>query len=337
MKAIVLRTPGAGPSAWQLAERPDLVPGPNQILVRVRAASLNYRDLSVATGFFGPTKPELIPASDAAGEVVALGAGVTAWRPGDRVMSAFFPRWRDGAMRAEDPQTALGVADRDGVLAQYAVLDAGGAAAIPAGMSFERAATLPCAALTAWHALATGPRVPPGGSVLVQGTGGVSLFAAQLARAQGLRVIATTSSAAKAARLRELGVSDVVNYREQPEWDAEVVRRTGGAGVDHVIEVGGGGTLPRSLAAVAHGGTVSVIGLLTGMPPIDPLPILLRAIHVRGVLVGSVAMLEALVRAVTALEIAPVIDDVVPLERAGDALARLARGEHFGKLVVRVE
>jgi len=235
-------------------------------------------------------------------------------------------------------RSPVGAVSNDGVLAQLVVLSASGVVRIPDYLSYEEASTLPCAGVTAWCALIETPvRPKPGATVLVLGTGGVSVVAAQLALAEGLRVIATTSSHDKAARLRELGVSEVINYREQSEWHEEVLRRTGGEGVDHVIEVGGAGTLPRSLQAVRFGGTVSLIGLLTGVgAQIDPMPILFRASRVEGILVGSVHAFETMNRGLQARELRPVIDEVFPLERAPQALATMKAARHFGKIVIRI-
>jgi NADPH:quinone reductase-like Zn-dependent oxidoreductase len=339
MKAVVIREPGKGVDGWKLVDRPKPKPGPGQVLVRVRAASLNYRDLMAAYDRYGSPQSGVIALSDGAGEIVELGAGVNRWHIGDRVTAAYYPTWHSGSIRPEHDASMLGVFANDGVLAEYTVLSEAALAKIPSYLSFDEASTLPCAALTAWNALFETPvRVKPGGTLLVQGTGGVSLFAAQLARAEGLRVIATTSSEAKAARLEtELGVSDVINYREVPAWHARV-RELTGEGVDQVIEVGGTGTLAESLQATKYGGTVSLVGILTGVgAATDPLPVLFRAIRLEGVRVGSTSMYEAMNRALEVLRIRPVIDEVFPIERANDALAKLEAGKHFGKIVVRIE
>ena len=339
MQAVVIGSPGAGVDAWRTVERAQPEPGPGQVLVRMRAASLNYRDLMIAKGLYGgPVKEQLVVLADGAGEIAELGAGVTHRRVGERVTTAYYPTWQSGPYRSEHETASLGIGRNDGVLAQYVALPASGVVPMPASLSFEQAATLPCAAVTAWQALFEGASpITPGASVLVQGTGGVSLFAAQLAHASGARVIATSSSEAKLARLRAMGVHDLVHTGTRPEWHEEALRTTGGEGVDLVLDVGGAATLARSLQAVRVGGRVALLGLLGGMgQTIDPLPILFRSVAVEGLHVGSVSMLERLSRAIDRLGVEPVIDDVFELRDASRALAKLAAGTHFGKIVVRV-
>ncbi|MDB4933326.1 MAG: alcohol dehydrogenase, partial [Labilithrix sp.] len=242
-------------------------------------------------------------------------------------------------MRAEYFQHSGGTVSTEGMLAQYAVLPETALVRIPSHLSYEQASTLPCAAVTAWDLLMEPtPRWSPGATVVVLGTGGVSIFAAQLALAAGLRVIATSSSDAKIARLRELGVADVINYRTTPDWQKEVLRLTGGEGADHVVEVGGAGTMPRSFEAVKTGGVVSLIGFLTGANiEVNPLPVLLKSIRLEGLVVGSVPMFESLNRSLEALRLVPVIDEVFPLDRATEALAKMEAASHFGKIVIRVD
>ncbi len=339
MKSIVIGSPGQGVEAWKLEHREVPTPGPGQVLVRMRAASVNYRDLMIAKGFYGgPPKPGLVVLSDGAGEVAALGPDVEGRTVGERVASSYYPTWKAGPYHPELEASSLGIGHSDGVLAEYALLPAHGVVRIPDSLSFEAAATLPCAAVTAWQALFEGAsRLLPGSTVLVQGTGGVSLFAAQLARAAGHRVIATSSSDAKRARLRELGVEETINYRSHPEWSGEALRLTGSQGADLVVDVGGGATLGQSLAAVKNGGRIAVVGLLGGMgQSIDPLPVLFRTVTLEGLHVGSLSMFEHLLRGMERLSVNPVIDRSFELEESSRALAYVARGEHFGKVVVRI-
>jgi len=342
MKAIIIRneaTQGRGIDAWELGEKPDPVPGPGQILMRVRAASLNYRDLLMARGHYGgPLKPDFVPLSDGAGEVAALGGGVTRWKVGDKVCAAYYPTWLSGPMRPEYRDGGLGQTNVDGTLAEYVLVGENGVVRMPANLSFEEASTLPCAAVTAWTALfGEGLRTLPGQSLLVLGTGGVSMFALAFGRAVGMRIIATTSTKAKEAKLRELGVSDVINYRDTPAWQKEVRRITNGHGVDHVVEVGGGGTIAQSVEATSTGGTVSLVGLLTGVEQtFNPLSVLVDAIRLQGVVVGSVRAFEEMNRAIEMLSITPIVDSVFPLEKARAALAKLEAATHFGKIVVRI-
>ncbi|MCB9734956.1 MAG: NAD(P)-dependent alcohol dehydrogenase [Deltaproteobacteria bacterium] len=321
-----------------LVERPVPEPAAGQVVIRVRAVALNFRDLLIARGHYPlPVKPELVPGSDAAGEVVAVGPGVTRFSEGDRVMPAFFETWETGPMRMSDHGSARGGAI-DGVLAEYVAVDARALVRIPAHLSFEEAATLPCAGVTAWRALfESAPRHKTGDTVLCLGTGGVSVFAAQLALAAGLEVIMTSSSEKKLDRVRALGVRRTIDYRRDPDWERLVLDATGGDGVDHVVEVGGSGTIARSLAALKIGGTVSLIGALTGVDAnIDPIAILAKSARVQGVFVAPRSSLDALSRAMEARELRPVVDRVFAFEAANEALAALAEQKHVGKLVVRV-
>ncbi len=318
----------------QLAE-PKLAAG--QVLVRVRAASLNYRDLMVASGRYGPGVPlPLIPLSDGAGEIAAVGAGVTQWKIGDRVAGTFFQNWQAGPIQREAFDSALGGAI-NGMLAEFVALSADGVIAIPPHLSFEEAATLPCAALTAWHALVTDGKISAGQTVLVLGTGGVSIFALQFAKLHGARVIITSSSDAKLARARELGADEIINYRATPDWEKEVFRLTDKSGADHIVEVGGTDTFPRSLRAVAMGGTVSVIGGVSGFTSEVPLrDILGKSALIRGIFVGSHDMFAAMNRAITQHQLKPVIDRVFSFAEAPAAFAYLESGAHFGKVVITI-
>jgi NADPH:quinone reductase-like Zn-dependent oxidoreductase len=311
--------------------------GHGEIRVRVRAASLNYRDLLVAKGSYrGVLKPSLIPLSDGAGEVVEVGAGVSRFKPGDRVASAFFQDWQAGATSAERTARALGGGSIDGMLAEFVVLPEGGAIHVPSHLSFEQAATLPCAGVTAWNAIVETARVKAGETVLLLGTGGVSLFALRFAKLHGARVILTSSSNEKLARAKALGADEVINYRDTPDWDRAVGALTGGRGADLVVEVGGPGTLERSLRSVRVGGTVAMIGVLSGTGRIDPRPLISRSIRLQGIYVGSLDMFAAMNTAVAEAALAPVIDRVFPFEQARAAYAHLAGGSHFGKVVIAV-
>ena len=334
MKCYVIPSP-SGIDSLTLAERPDPTPGPRQILVRVRASSLNYRDLLTieAKSARAAPKPDLIPLSDGAGEVVAVGPGVTRFKAGDRVAGCFMQRWFGGPIRESAMGSAMGGAI-DGMLAELVVLEEEGAVLLPAHLSFEEGAALPCAAVTAWNALVEIGELKAGETVLVQGSGGVSILALQFARMFGARVIATSSSAAKAERLKQMGAEAVIDYRATPDWDVEVMKLTGNRGVDITVEVGGAGTLPRSFLATRLGGRIAVIGLLTGMATLDPMPILRRNLRVQGLYVGSTEMFEAMNRAIAANGLKPVIDRVFPFAEARDAYQHLKSQQHFGKIVI---
>ncbi|MCE9579239.1 MAG: NAD(P)-dependent alcohol dehydrogenase [Deltaproteobacteria bacterium] len=332
MKAFELR-PGHPDDALTLVTRPSPALGPADVRVRVRAVSLNYRDLAILRGAASRTAP-VVPLSDGAGEVVEVGAAVTRWRVGDRVTASFFPTWHHGELSEAAHAQALG-GSRDGMLAEEVVLPEAAWVRIPAHLSFEQAATLPCAGVTAYQALFEATHLTPGDTVLVQGSGGVSIFALQLARAAGARVVATSKSAAKAERLRALGASDVIDYRAVPAWGAAVRELTGG--VDVAVEVGGAGTFDQSVQALRFGGTMSLIGVLTGARgEVDLHAMFRKRLKVAGVYVGSVEMAEHFARILAHTSIEPIIDQVFEFADARAAYARLATGEHFGKLVVRV-
>jgi NADPH:quinone reductase-like Zn-dependent oxidoreductase len=321
----------------EIVERPDPVPGPGQALVRLRAASLNYRDLLMVEGKYNPKqKLPLIPCSDGAGEVVAVGEGVTRVRPGDRVCGVFAPRWIAGEPTRERLRATLG-GPLDGTLRELAVFDQEGLVKIPEHLTDEEAATLPCAAVTAWRCLVTAGGITAGDTVLLQGTGGVSIFALQLARLLGARVIITSSSDEKLARARELGAAEGINYRETPDWAAKVKELTGGTGVDLVVEVGGAGTLKQSLQSVRLGGTLSLIGNLAGNTAEIPLLlIIMQNVRLQGILVGSRDSFEAMNRAIALHQLHPVINRVFPLEEIRAAFEHMAAGGHFGKICVRI-
>jgi NADPH:quinone reductase-like Zn-dependent oxidoreductase len=325
-----------GIDSLTIVEREVPKPGPEQVLIRVHAVSLNYRDLAIALGRYPPgVKLPLIPMSDGAGEIVEAGAGVTRFQRGDRVAGIFMQNWMGGEVSPSYARSALG-GSVEGMLAEYVVLHQDGSVHIPPHLSYEEAATLPCAGVTAWNALASWG-MKPGISVLAMGTGGVSMFALQFAKLAGARVIVTSGSDDKLRRAAQLGAADLINYRTTPDWDQKVVEITGGMGVDHVIEVGGPGTLARSMNAVRLGGRISLIGVLTGpQQTVNPMPILGKQIQVQGIFVGSREMFEAMNRAITVHQLRPAIDRVFAFEEAREALRRLESAAHFGKIVVRV-
>ena len=332
MKAFAVQS-GFGLENLHHLDRPDPTPGPGQVLVRVRAASLNYRDLLIVKGQYNPRLafPRVL-GSDGAGEVVAVGDGVTNWKPGDRAIGCFFQNWADGPITDAAMKSSLG-SDRDGVLSELVAFEQNGLVPLPAGLSFEEAATLPCAALTAWNAL-TRAGCGPGKTVLLQGTGGVSIFALQFARALGATAIITSGHDEKLARAKTLGADAGTNYRTNPDWDKWARQQTGGAGVDIVVEVGGAGTLERSIKAVRTGGYIALIGVLTGAGSFNPMLVLMKAVTLQGVFVGSREMFAAMNATIAAKGIRPVIDRVVPFAEAGDAFRHLESGSHFGKVVV---
>jgi NADPH:quinone reductase-like Zn-dependent oxidoreductase len=327
---------GFGFENLRLTEAPELVPGPGQAIVRVRACSLNFRDLVTAKGGYGrAVKPPLTPLSDGAGEVTAVGEGVTRIKPGDRVCGIFMQRWISGGVDDDKFASALGGA-LDGMLAEEVCLSADGLVLIPEHLSWEEAATLPCAALTAWNALFRSGSLKPGETVVVQGTGGVSVFALQFAVMAGARVIATSSSDAKLDRVRLMGAVTGINYKSTPEWDKAVRELTGGVGADHIVEVGGAGTLPLSLKAVRRAGHIALIGVLSGPGEIDPRPILLKSIRVQGIYVGSREMFEEMNRAISLARLKPVVDRVFGFHEPVAALQYMESGAHFGKVCIRL-
>jgi NADPH:quinone reductase-like Zn-dependent oxidoreductase len=319
-------------------ERPDPVPLPTQILVRIQAASLNYRDLLIARGHYmrGAVTANTIPLSDGAGEVIAAGSAVTRFRIGERVAGTFFRNWIDGKP-PHAPLVALGAPPADGVLAEFALFDQQDAVAVPAHLSLASAATLPCAAVTAWRTLVDIGHVAPGETVLVLGTGGVSLFALQFARLAGARVLVTSSSDAKLARAKALGAAGCVNYRATPEWDREVLKLTDGRGVDHVLDVGGADTLARSIGSVAVGGRVGMIGVLTGVGAAgSPYGLLHKQASLHGVYVGSRAHFERMNAAISTHRLEPIVDREFGFDDALAAYRHLESGSHFGKVVIHL-
>lgn len=353
---VALRLNAFGLDQLTLEPAPLPALGPTGVHVRFHAASLNYRDLMVALGYYNPRMalPRIL-GSDAAGEVLAIGPAVTLFKPGDRVCSLFFQDWLDGDIQPLTGKSALGGAI-DGVFATERILPETGLIHAPAHLSFEEAATLPCAALTAWNALVEQGRLRAGQTVLVQGTGGVSLFALQIARMHGATVILTSSSDEKLDRAQRLGATGIpgelarwgahhaINYKSTPDWDKAAQEFTAKAltisiGVDHVVEVGGQGTIAKSLSAVRPSGHVHVIGVLSGAGPdagpgIDVRSVLTKSVHINGIYVGSRAMFQRMNAAISANHLKPVIDRVFSLSEARAAFEHMQNGSHFGKIVL---
>ena len=334
MRAYEIVTPD-GIDALSVADRDASEPGPGQICVAVRASSINYRDLATAKNPVprGISYPR-VPNSDAAGEITAVGPGVSQWKTGDAVASCFFQAWQDGPVTTTAMASALGGAI-DGVLAEQVILSENGVVAIPDHMSFEQAATLPCAALTAWRALIESGGLKAGETILLLGTGGVSIFALQIAVMHGAKVIITSGSDEKLTRAHQLGAAVGVNYRTNPDWEKVVLDLTDGCGVDHVVEVGGAGTLEKSIQAVRVGGHIALIGVLTSAR-VDPVSIMRKSLRLHGIYVGSRRVFQDMNRAFTLHKLEPVIDRVFPFDRARDAFHYMEAARHFGKIVVSV-
>lgn len=310
-------------------ERDEPRPGPHEVLVRMRAASLNFRDLAIVSGkyFLGPLARNTIPLSDGAGEVAAVGAEVDGFVPGDRVVATF---------TQGDPPQALG-SPLDGVLAEYRVFAANGLLNVPPHMTFEEASALPCAGVTAWSALTAGKPTLPGETVLTLGTGGVSMIALQLAKAAGARVIVTSSSDEKLARAAELGADETINYKKHPEWEKEVLRLTDGQGADHVIELGAAATLPHSYQSVGPRGEIALIGVISAPSgDLSPWPLMRKLATLRGIFVGDKPLFEGLLKAVAFHEIKPVIDRTFEFDAAAEAFKYLKSAKHLGKVAIQI-
>jgi NADPH:quinone reductase-like Zn-dependent oxidoreductase len=315
-------------------DRPVPEPRANQVLVKMHAWSLNYRDLMTVTGRYNPRlKLPQIPLSDGAGEIVAVGSEVEGFKAGDRVANTFFERWVSGGQTDEQARTALG-AGRDGVMAEYVALHQDGVISIPDHLSYQEAATLPCAGLTAWNALVSSGNTKAGDTVLTLGTGGVSIFALQFALLNGARVIITSSSDEKLEKARHLGASETINYKQKPEWGKHARQLCSGRGVDLVVEVGGTGTFNQSITAVRRGGTISLIGVLAQGSDANILPVLMNAIRVQGIFVGSREMFSAMNSAIALHQLHPVIDRTFGFEELPEAFRLMEAGRHFGKIVV---
>jgi NADPH:quinone reductase-like Zn-dependent oxidoreductase len=337
MRAYQLPKGGAGIDALVQVERPDPKPAYRQVVVKVKACSLNFRDLGIVRGTYRmPVRENLIPLSDGAGEVIEIGPGATRVKVGDRVAGCFFQRWAGGEAPADVHASALG-GGIDGMLAEYAVLEEDGVVKIPAHLSLEEGATLPCAGVTVWNAMMEHAKLIAGQTVLLQGTGGVSIFGLQLARMMGIQVIITSSSDDKLARAKALGASHGINHKTTPDWEKAALGFNGGRGVDHIVEVGGAATLARSFGAIRIGGKITMIGGLSGpATELNPGLIFARRANVQGISVGSMQMFEALGRAMAASGIKPVIDRMFPFDEARAGYQHMASGAHFGKIVIRV-
>ena len=320
-----------------LTERETPSPKANEVTVKFHAVSLNYRDLMMIKGLYNPKlKTPLVPLSDGAGEVVAVGENVTKWKMGDRVCPIFMQGWTDGGIEVSKAKTALG-GDSDGCLREFGAFDENGLVKIPEHLSYEEAATLPCAAVTAYNALFCSGGLKPDDSVLLQGTGGVSTFALQMASVYGCRTIVISSSDEKLERARELGGDDLINYKETPDWDKKVLELTEKRGVDHVVEVGGVATLQKSVNAVKMGGHVAVIGAVAkGAGEFNPISVLMKSVRLQGIFVGSRQMFEAMNRVISEHRLKPVIDKVFAFDEAREALKYMESAAHFGKIVVKI-
>jgi NADPH:quinone reductase-like Zn-dependent oxidoreductase len=332
MKVAAVKKPG-GPGNLIIEDRADPKPAVGEILVRIHASSLNYHDFVVVMGGI-PTDDGRIPMSDGAGEVVAVGEGVTKFKPGDKVVSLFFPNWQAGEIEAAGFASVPGDG-ADGFGAELVAAPETSFTRMPEGYSYQEAATLPCAALTAWRALMVEAKVKPGDWVLTQGTGGVSIFALQFAKAAGCRVISTSSSDEKLQRVKELGADHVINYKDTPDWGKAATALTGGRGVDEVVEIGGPGTLAQSITASRPGGHISLIGVLTGVSGEVPTAALFSLnITLSGITVGSRRHQEDMIAAIEANGIKPVLDKDFPLSEIAAAFAHQASQQHFGKITL---
>lgn len=335
MKQIQLKKPG-GLDNILLCDADVPKPKSNQIVIKIAASSLNYHDLLVALGFI-PTDDRRVPLSDAAGEIVEIGSDVKDWKVGDHVMSVCFPNWQNGAPKYE---LLSFIGDHeDGYATEYIAIQETAVTKMPSYMNFAQAATLPCAGLTAWRALVDDGNLKAGETVLVQGTGGVSIFALQLAKSMGAKVIATSSSEEKLNRLKELGADEVINYKETPEWGKEVLAKTNNEGVDHVIEVGGGGTFGESVRATKLGGHIALIGVLSGPNASEiVLPrIFLKQIRMSGISMANKESQIAMIDYLETNQIEPIISDSFPLSKLADAFQHQIDNKHFGKISITMQ
>ncbi|HSK72667.1 MAG TPA: NAD(P)-dependent alcohol dehydrogenase [Pyrinomonadaceae bacterium] len=336
MKAYEIQQFGIENLALTGREQPE--PKEGEVLVKLHAASVNYRDLMMVKGTYNPKlKTPLIPFSDGAGEVVAVGENVTKWNVGDRVCPIFMQGWIEGEISYQKARTALG-GDLDGCLREFGAFGENGLVRIPDHLSFEEAATLPCAAVTAYHALFVSGCIKPDDTLLLQGTGGVSIFALQLASVYGVRTIITSSSNEKLQRAKDLGANELINYKANEDWDKAVLDLTEKRGVDHIVEVGGAGTMQKSLKAIKMGGHIAVIGVLSGGEGgISPVPIFMKSVKLQGIFVGSRQMFEGLNQMLCMhSHLKPVVDKVFEFGEAREALKYMESAAHFGKIVVKI-
>lgn len=336
MKVYEIKEFGIDKLAMTDQEMPVAAAG--RVVVRFHAFSLNFRDTMMVSGTYNPRmKFPVVPFSDGAGEITAVGEGVTKWAVGDRVSPIFMSGWREGELTAEKSRTAIGGGPVwPGVLGEYGSFDADSIIRIPDHLTYEEAATLPCAGVTAWNALVVSGQLRAGETVLTLGTGGVSVFALQIAKIFGAEVISTSSSDEKLAKMKALGADHLINYRTREDWDKAVLELTGGRGVDHVVEVGGTGTLARSVNAVSAGGHIALIGALDMSGEFNPVQIFMKGVRVQGIFVGSRKYFDDLNRAVSVNSLKPVIDRVFEFEDVRSALRYMQSGSHFGKIVVRI-
>ncbi|MBV8630195.1 MAG: NAD(P)-dependent alcohol dehydrogenase [Silvibacterium sp.] len=334
----IWQIPAFGIDNLALVDRPMPQPARGEVLVKVHAVSLNYRDLLVTIGKYNPRLAlPRIPCSDGAGEVVALGEDVSRWKIGQRVAGIFMQNWIEGPPDAAKQRGALG-GDIDGMAAEYVLLNEQGIVEIPSNLSWEAAATLPCAGVTAWNALVRAGKIKAGDTVLIQGTGGVSLFALQFAKLMGARVLGTSSSDEKLRRADSLGLDAAINYKTTPDWAAWVLEQTNGIGVDLVVEVGGAGTFQQSLKAVRVGGVVAQIGILSqSAEAFSIFPIVHKQVHLQGIYVGSRDDFEEMNRAIVLRSVQPAVDQIFGFKDLPKALRTVESASHFGKLVIRVD
>ncbi|MEQ1922485.1 MAG: NAD(P)-dependent alcohol dehydrogenase [Pyrinomonadaceae bacterium] len=321
----------------RIVDRETPRPAAGEVLVKLHAASLNYREVMVVSGTYNPRmKLPAIPFSDGAGEVSEIGEGVSKWNVGDRVCSTVISGWINGGPTAETAKTAIGAGGSDGVLSEYRVFGESSLVGVPNHLSFDEAATLPCAAVTAWNALVVSGNIKAGDTVLTLGTGGVSIFAVQFAKLFGATVIATSSSDEKLEKVKALGGDHVINYRTVEDWEKNVLEMTDGRGVDHVVEVGGTGTLAKSVKAVRVGGHIALIGALDMAGEFNPIPVFMKGIRVQGIFVGSRGMFENMNEKISDAGLQPVIDRTFAFDEAKEALRYMESESHFGKIVVKI-